>query len=191
MIPGFKLKKIFSINRITFCHPGRLSVLILKQEIMTATYSQIFVQLVFGVKSRKSLIPQENLEEMFEYIAGIIRNKGHKLIIVGGVSDHVHIFIVLKPGVALSSLVRDIKNNTTNFINLQNWIPEKFSWQNGFGAFSYGSSQIEQVFNYIKNQKEHHKIKTFREEYIAFLQKFGVDYEEKYLPPELPNDTPE
>jgi len=158
---------------------------------MTATYSQIFIQLVFGVKSRKNLIPQENLEEVFGYIAGIIRNKGHKPIIVGGMSNHVHIFIGLKPGVALSSLVRDIKNNSTNFINLQDWIPEKFSWQNGFGAFSYGNSQVEQVFNYIKNQQEHHKTKSFREEYLAFLQKFGVDYEEKYLPPELPNGAQE
>jgi REP element-mobilizing transposase RayT len=152
---------------------------------MTATFSQIFIQVVFSVKSRKNLIPQENLEEVFEYIAGIIRNKGHKPIIVGGVSNHVHVFIGLKPGVCVSSMVRDIKNNSTNFINQQDWLREKFSWQNGFGAFSYGNSQVEQVFNYIKNQEEHHKSLTFREEFVAFLEKFDVDFERKDLPPDI------
>ena len=152
---------------------------------MTVTYSQILIQIVFSVKSRKNLIPQENLEEVFEYMAGIIRNKGQKPVIIGGVSDHIHIFLGMKPGITVSSLVRDIKNNSTNFINQQNWLADKFSWQNGFGAFSYGNSQIEPVFNYIKNQAEHHKTKTFREEFIAFLEKFDVDYEEKYFPPQI------
>jgi putative transposase len=149
---------------------------------MTATYSQILIQIVFSVKNRKSLIPQKNLEEVFEYMAGIIRIKGQKPIIVGGVSNHIHILLGMKPGITVSALVRDIKNNSTNFINQQDWMVEKFSWQNGFGAFSYGNSQIESVFNYIKNQEEHHKTKTFREEFVAFLEKFGVEYEEKYLP---------
>ena len=152
---------------------------------MTATFSQIFIQIVFSVKNRKNMIPQENLEEVFEYITGIIRNKGQKPIIVGGISNHLHVFIGLKPGITVSGLVRDIKNNSTNFINQQDWIRKKFAWQNGFGAFSYGNSQVEQVFNYIKNQAEHHKTKTFREEFLAFLQKFNVDYEMKYLPPDL------
>jgi REP element-mobilizing transposase RayT len=152
---------------------------------MTVTYSQILIQIVFSVKSRKNLIPQENLEEVFEYMAGIIRNKAQKPIIIGGVSDHIHIFLGMKPGITVSSLVRDIKNNSMNFINQQNWLADKFSWQNGFGAFSYGNSQIEPVFNYIKNQAEYHKTKTSREEFIAFLEKFDVDYEEKYLPPQI------
>jgi REP element-mobilizing transposase RayT len=154
---------------------------------MTATYSQILIQIVFSVKNRKSLIPQKNLEEVFEYMAGIIRNKGQKAIIVGGVSNHIHILLGMKPGITVSALVRDIKNNSTNFINQQDWMVEKFSWQNGFGAFSYGNSQIEPVFNYIKNQEEHHKTKTFREEFVAFLEKFDVDYVEKYLPPQIEN----
>lgn len=152
---------------------------------MTATYSQILIQIVFSVKNRKSLIPQKNLEEVFEYMAGIIRNKGQKPIIVGGVSNHIHILLGIKPGITVSALVRDIKNNSTSFINQQDWMVEKFSWQNGFGAFSYGNSQIESVFNYIKNQEEHHKTKTFREEFIRFLEKFEVDFEEKYLPPQI------
>ena len=149
---------------------------------MTATYSQILIQIVFSVKNRKSLIPQENLEEVFEYMTGIIRNKGQKPIIVGGVSNHIHILLGMKPGITVSALVRDIKNNSSNFINQQDWLSEKFSWQNGFGAFSYGNSQIEPVFNYIKNQAEHHKTKSFRDEFVAFLEKFGVEYEEKHLP---------
>jgi REP element-mobilizing transposase RayT len=152
---------------------------------MTGTYSQILIQIVFSVKNRKSLIPQENLEEVFEYISGIIRNKGQKPMIVGGVKDHIHILLGMKPGITVSALVRDIKNNSSNFINQQDWLSEKFSWQNGFGAFSYGNSQIEPVFNYIKNQAEHHKTKTFREEFVTFLERFGVEYEEKYLPTQV------
>jgi putative transposase len=152
---------------------------------MTSTFSQIFIQVVFSVKTRKNLIPQEKLEEVFEYIAGIIRNKGHKPIIVGGVSNHVHVFLGFRPGGNISGLVRDLKNNSTNFINQQEWMTDKFSWQNGFGAFSYGKSQVEQVYNYIRNQPEHHKTKSFREEYVIFLEKFGVDFEEKYLPPDI------
>ena len=152
---------------------------------MTTTFSQIFIQVIFSVKSRKSLIPQEKLEEVFEYIAGIVRSKGHKPIIVGGASSHVHVFFGLKPGGSISGLVRDIKNNTTNFINLQDWMTDKFCWQSGFGAFSYGKSQVEQVYNYISNQAEHHKTKSFRDEYRMFLEKFGVEYDEKHLPPEI------
>jgi REP element-mobilizing transposase RayT len=152
---------------------------------MAATYAQIFIQIVFSVKSRKNLIPQGNLEEVFEYIAGIIRNKGQKPIIVGGVSTHIHVFVGLKPGVVISTMVKDIKKNSANFINQQKWLIEKFSWQNGFGAFSYSNSQVERVYDYIKNQAEHHKTMTFREEYVAFLEKFDVEYEEKDLPPEF------
>jgi len=152
---------------------------------MEKAYSSIFIQIVFSVKSRKNLIPQENLEEVFESIAGIIRNKGLNPVIVGGVSSHIHVFVELKPEVAVSSVVRDIKNISAKFINQEKWMPEKFSWQNGFGAFSYGYSQVEKVRNYIKNQAEYHKTKTFREEFVAFLEIFEVEYEEKGLPPDF------
>jgi len=155
---------------------------------MTVTYSQIIIQIVLGVKNPKNLIPEENLPEVFDHITGIIRNKWQKTVIVGGVQDHIHILIRLKPGVPVSSLVRDIKSNSTNFINQQDWMKGKFAWQNGFGAFSYGNSQVEQVKNYIKTQPEHHKAMSFREEYIAFLQKFDVVYEEKGLPQDLGKD---
>jgi REP element-mobilizing transposase RayT len=150
---------------------------------MTVTYSQIIIQIVLGVKNPLNLIPEENLPEVFDHITGIIRNKWQKTVIVGGAKDHIHILIRLKPGVPVSSLVRDIKSNSTNFINQQDWMKGKFAWQNGFGAFSYGNSQLEQVKTYIKTQAEHHKTMSFREEYIAFLQKFDVVYEEKGLPP--------
>jgi len=155
---------------------------------MTVTYSQIIIQIVLGVKNPKNLIPEENLPEVFDHITGIIRNKWQKTVIVGGVQDHIHILIRLKPGVPVSSLVRDIKSNSTNFINQQDWMKGKFAWQNGFGAFSYGNSQLELVKNYIKTQAEHHKTMSFREEYIAFLQKFDVVYEEKGLPQDLEKD---
>jgi REP element-mobilizing transposase RayT len=148
---------------------------------MAGTYSQIYVQIVFTVKKREHLIPKANQEELFEYISGIIRNKGQKAIIVNGVANHIHAFIGLKPDTKISDLVRDIKNNSTNFINLQKWLNRKFSWQTGYGVFSYGQSQIEIVYNYIMNQENHHKKKSFREEYLEFLEKFEIKFDPKYL----------
>ncbi len=114
-------------------------------------------------------------------MAGIIKEKGQKPIIVNGVTDHVHLFIGLKPAMSLSDLVRDIKNNTTNFINNKKFLRGRFSWQEGFGAFSYAHSQLDSVYQYILNQEEHHKKKTFKEEYLYLLQKFEILYDEKYL----------
>ncbi|OHB98909.1 MAG: transposase, partial [Planctomycetes bacterium RIFCSPHIGHO2_12_39_6] len=118
---------------------------------------------------------------VFKYMAGIIKNKGQKPIIVNGVANHVHMFVGLQPAMAVSDLVRDVKNNTTNFINDRKLIRGKFSWQEGYGAFSYAHSQIETVYNYILRQEEHHKQKTFKEEYSDFLKKFNVEFNEKYL----------
>ena len=148
---------------------------------MAGTFSQIYVHIVFTVKRREHLIPKANQEELFEYISGIIRNKGQKAIIVNGVANHIHAFIGLKPDTKISDLVRDIKNNSANFINQQKWLNRKFSWQTGYGAFSYGQSQIEVVYNYILNQENHHKKKSFREEYLEFLKKFEITFDPKYL----------
>ena len=109
------------------------------------------------------------------------KNKGQKPIIVNGVSDHVHVFVGLKPAMAVSDLIRDVKNNSTNFINERKFVQGKFSWQEGFGSFSYSHSSIENVYNYILNQEEHHRKRTFREEYLEFLKDFNVEYDEKYL----------
>ena len=148
---------------------------------MPGTFSQIYIQIVFAVKGRNNLIDKSWKDELHKYIAGIIKGKEQKPIIVNGMSDHIHAFIGLKPSTAISDLVRDIKNNSSNFINEKKWIKGKFSWQEGYGAFSYSHSQIENVYNYILNQEEHHKKKTFREEYIDFLKIFNVEYNNKYL----------
>jgi putative transposase len=148
---------------------------------MAGTFSQVYVQYVFAVKGRQNLLQKPWRDEVFKYIAGIIKGKNQKPIIVNGVEDHVHVFVGLKPSMPISDLVRDIKNNSSNFINEQNWLKGKFSWQEGYGVFSYAHSQIENVYQYIANQEEHHKKKTFKEEYIEFLKKFEVEYNEQYL----------
>lgn len=148
---------------------------------MPGTYSQIYIQVVFAVKGRENLIHKEWKDELCKYIVGIIKGKNQKPIIVNGVSDHIHVFIGLRPSMAISDLVRDIKNNSSNFINSKRWVKGKFSWQEGYGAFSYSHRQIETIYNYILNQEEHHRKKTFREEYLEFLHEFEIPHEEKYL----------
>ena len=148
---------------------------------MAGTYSQIYIQVVFAVKGRQSLLHKDWRTEVFKYMSGIIRNKGQKPIIVNGVSDHVHVFIGLKPSMPLSDLVRDVKNNSSNFINDHPWVRGRFSWQEGYGAFSYSHSALENVYNYILNQEQHHHDQTFQEEYMDFLEKFEVEHDVKYL----------
>ena len=148
---------------------------------MPGTYSQIYIHYVFAVKGRENLLFPAWRKELFKYIAGIIKGKGHRPIIVDGYLDHVHVFAGIKPVMAISDLVRDIKNNSANFINEQKLVRGKFSWQEGYGAFSYSHSQIESVYQYILNQEKHHKKKTFREEYVEFLKRLEIEYNEKYL----------
>jgi len=148
---------------------------------MPGTYSQIYIQYVFAVKGRANLLHDDWRDELFKYISGIITGKGQKAIIVNGYRDHVHVFVGLKPSMKISDLIRDIKNNSSNFINSNNWIKGKFSWQEGYGVFTYSHSHIDNVYNYILNQESHHAKKTFKEEYIEFLKKFDIKYEENYL----------
>ncbi|MFQ5738546.1 MAG: IS200/IS605 family transposase [Acidobacteriota bacterium] len=148
---------------------------------MANTYTRIYIHVVFAVQGRQNLLGQEHKEELHKYISGIVGNKKQKLIAVNSMPDHVHLFIGLKPSMALSDLVRDIKNNTSTFINRKKWVRGKFNWQEGFAAFSYGHSQIDTVVKYIQNQETHHARKTFREEYVAMLEKFHVKYDDKYL----------
>jgi len=148
---------------------------------MAGTFSQIYIQSVFAVQGRENYLQKSWRDEVFKYMAGIVKNKGQKPIIINGVADHVHLFIGLKPSMAISDLIRDVKNNTTNFINEQKWISGKFFWQEGYGVFSYAHNQIETVYDYIHKQEEHHRKKTFREEYIDFLKKFQVPYDERFL----------
>lgn len=148
---------------------------------MAGTFSQIYIQVVFAVNGRTNLLQKPWRDEVFKYMSGIIKGKNQKPIIVNGVANHVHLFVGLRPSMLLSDLIRDVKNNSSNFINEQKFVRGKFSWQEGFGSFSYSHSQIDQVYQYILNQEEHHHKRTFREEYIDFLKKFEVDYDEKYL----------
>lgn len=148
---------------------------------MAGTYSQIYIQIVFAVRCRENLLAKAWRDQVHKYIAGIIAGRGQKSIIVNGVSDHIHVFVGLKPSVAISDLVRDIKNNSTNFINEKKFLGKQFRWQGGFGAFSYAHSQIGAVYNYILHQEEHHRKKSFKEEYLDFLKEFKVEYNEKYL----------
>jgi REP element-mobilizing transposase RayT len=148
---------------------------------MAGTYSQIYIHFVFAVKGRKNLLQKPWREEVFKYISGIITGKKQKSIIVNGVSDHVHVFVGIRPSCNISDLMRDVKNNSSKFINEQKFIKGIFEWQDGYGAFSHSHSQIEHVYQYIANQEEHHRKKTFKDEYIEFLEKFGVEYDEKYV----------
>jgi putative transposase len=148
---------------------------------MADTYSQIYIHIVFAVKGRESLISSKWKEELYKYITGIITNNGHKLIAINGMPDHIHILIGLKPTAALSDVVRDIKANSSKFINEKRWVMGRFEWQAGFGAFSYSHSQIKNVATYIENQEQHHKVKTFREEYLDFLRLYEIEFKNEFI----------
>jgi putative transposase len=146
-----------------------------------STYSQIYIQIVFAVKYRESLIHASWEDELFKYITGTIQNKGQLLIAINGMPDHIHILIAMKPSCCLSDLVREVKKSSTEFIKEKKLVARKFQWQEGFGAFSYSQSALDNVINYIKKQKQHHRKKTFRQEYMEFLEAFDIEYKEQYL----------
>ena len=148
---------------------------------MANTYTQIHVHTIFAVQNRQSLIQPAWKDEMYKYITGIIQHYTHKMIIINGMPDHLHILFGLRPIQCLSDLMREVKSETTSWINKRKFIPGKFSWQEGYGAFSYSKSQLPDVINYIKNQELHHQKKSFRQEYIEFLEKFEIDFDEKYI----------
>ena len=146
------------------------------------TFTQLHIHLIFAVKYRECLLRKSQREELFRYTSGILENKKCKSIIVNGFSDHIHIFTGLYPTISISDLVHDIKISTSKFINTEKkWFRGKFSWQDGYGAFSYSHSQVKDVYQYILNQESHHVKRPFREEYLDFLKKFEVKFEEKYL----------
>ena len=145
------------------------------------SFTQMYVQLVFAVKYHDALLTKDIRSNVFEYISGIITNMNHKSIIVNGVSDHIHIFIGLNPSKSISDTVHDIKRNSSLFINGQKLCKERFAWQEGFGGFTYSRSHINNVYNYILRQEQHHAKTRFKEEYLEFLKKFEVDYDERFL----------
>ena len=148
---------------------------------MANTFSQIYIQTVFAVSNRQSLIKPEFKEDLYKYITGIVKNQGQKLISINGVADHIHILIGLKPAMALADLVREIKADSSNFVNEQRFVRGKFSWQEGYGAFSYGHSQLDTIIRYIQNQEQHHRRSSFKREYLTLLRKFDIAFEEKYV----------
>ena len=148
---------------------------------MANTYSQIYIQVVFAPEGRQNLIRREYKEELHKYMTGIVTERRQKLLAVHCMPDHVHILVGLKPSMALSDLVRDVKNASTNFINGKQWVLGRFSWQEGFGAFSYGHSQLTGIINYIRDQERHHARKTFREEYLRFLKKYEIEHDERFI----------
>lgn len=148
---------------------------------MANTYTQIYIQIVFAVKGRQNLISKQNREELHKFITGIVTNRNQKLFAVFAMPDHVHILVSIGPTVLISDLIRDIKAASSKFINEKGWMRGKFNWQEGYGAFSYSKSSVDSVVKYILNQEEHHKKKTFKEEYLALLQKFAIEYDSKYL----------
>ena len=148
---------------------------------MANTYTQIHIHAIFAVQNRLSLIEKQWKEELYRYITGIISNNGHKLLQIGGMPDHIHILFGMRPIQSLSDLLKDIKGSSSKWVNENRFVRGKFSWQEGYGAFSYGKSQIKNVIHYIQTQEEHHKKKTFKDEYVEFLKIFNIEFDEKYI----------
>jgi putative transposase len=148
---------------------------------MANTYTQIHIHIVFAVKARTNRIPMESTDRISKYITGIVHEKGQKMITIKCMPDHLHLLIGQRPNIALSDLVRDVKSCSTAFIKKEHLASPTFSWQEGFGAFSYAKSDIPVVARYIEKQEEHHQKRSFREEYLDILTKFEVDYDPQYV----------
>ncbi len=145
------------------------------------TYSQIHLQFVFAVKYRNASIHPSWKDELYKYITAIIQNHGHKMLCINGMPDHIHILVGFRTNQAISELLREIKSNSSKWVNERKLVLGKFEWQEGYGAFSYGRSQIKFVINYIPNQEQHHKTVPFKMEYRSFLKEHEIEYDEKYI----------
>ncbi|MEO8041445.1 MAG: transposase [Acidobacteriota bacterium] len=148
---------------------------------MANTFSQIYIQAIFAVEHRASLIRSEWKEELFKYIGGIFRNKKQKLLAIGGIEGHIHLLFGLRPSMAISDLIRDVKSDSTEFINKNGFVRGKFYWQKGFGAFSYSRSHLDAVAKYVLEQEKHHAKRSFKDEYVKLLDHFEVEYDDRYL----------
>ena len=152
---------------------------------MANTYTQIHIHFVFAVKFRKGLINTKWKDQLYKYITEIIQSNNHKLLAINGIEDHIHIFIGMRPTQSISDLMKEVKQNSSLWINENNFTTQKFQWQEGYGAFSHSKSQVETVIKYILNQEEHHKKQTFKDEYLEILKNFEIEYDEKYIFSEL------
>ena len=148
---------------------------------MAGTFSQIYLQFVFAVKGRQSLIAKENKEELHKYITGLVQNRKAKMLAVHCMPDHAHLFVGVKPAIFLPDFIKEIKVASNLFINEKHWVRKPFNWQEGYGVFSYSHSHIDRVVKYVLNQETHHRKSNFRNEYIGLLNKFEIPFEEKYV----------
>ena len=148
---------------------------------MPNTYTQLYIHFVFAVKYRQATIQEEWEGRLQKYITGVVQNNGHKLLAINTMPDHLHLFIGLNPKQSISELMRQVKGDSSEFVNKEKFTKRKFYWQDGYGAFSNSRSQIDGVVKYILNQKEHHSTKTFSEEYLEILKDYAVEYDEKYI----------
>ena len=148
---------------------------------MANTYTQMYIQYVFAVQNRVSLIQAAWKDELYKYITGIVQNNKHKLITINGMPNHLHVFVGYKPHQSMPDLLQDIKGSSSGWINKSGFVKGKFRWQEGYGAFSYSHSHIDRVVKYIKNQEQHHKRKTFNEEYLELLKRFNINYDDRYI----------
>lgn len=148
---------------------------------MPNTYTQIHIQVVFAVQNRQSLISGHWKDELYKYITGIIQNNNHKVLQINGMPDHIHVFFGMRPTQALSELMKQVKHDSSKWINNKGLVNGRFSWQSGYGAFSYSKSEVPRIINYIKNQEGHHKKVVFKDEYLKLLKDFDVEYDERYI----------
>ena len=148
---------------------------------MANTYTKIHVQFIFAVKYRMGIIHRTWKDELYKYITGIIQTQRHKVLAINGMPDHIHILAGIRPSQSISDLLQDIKAGSSKWINDNKLVKGNFKWQGGYGAFSYGASQLKNVIGYINNQEMHHKKISFRDEYLSFLKHFDVEYDERYI----------
>lgn len=148
---------------------------------MANTYTQIHIQAVFAVQNRECIIRNHWREELYKYISGIVQSNNHKLLSINGMPDHIHILLGLRPSQSIADLMQDVKGSSSKWINDKKFIQGKFSWQEGYGAFSYSKSEVPTIIQYIINQTNHHKRKTFSEEYYELLKEFEFDFEDRYI----------
>jgi len=152
---------------------------------MANTYHQIYLQSVFAVKYRAAVLDKTWRNKVQGVIGNLINETGCKTIIVNGVEDHMHCFLGLRPSVSVSELMKTVKAKSSKYINDHLLTTDRFEWQVGYGAFSYRQRDVDQIYNYIKNQEEHHHKQTFREEYLELLKEFEIGYDEEYIFQEL------
>jgi putative transposase len=148
---------------------------------MANTYTQIHIQAVFAVQDRMSLVSGKWKDELYKYITGIIQSYDHKVLQINGMSDHIHILFGMRPTQSLSDLMQVVKQDSSKWVNNRGFVRGKFSWQSGYGAFSYSKKELVPVIRYIQNQEQHHKSESFEKEYQSLLKDFEVEYDDRYV----------